>query len=248
MSRGRIKAILFIIVFLLVAAVIVSWLSGRDKVQKDPDPVDVTVVGDALIRGEEQGQSQGQSQSAEPAASQAPAQQPASTEPTPIPVATPSPTPAPTPTPDPNATPEPTPTPEPANVSSGVELGSGSFSSNTGTGLDLRADWVATANGGSQATVKVTVSVDSYSLHLSGTQGAVNLSLGEQYASIDEAQLQYDGRARVNTVFGTHSFTVTLGSDGSLSLPLAVEWHFGGKYGGTSLDVLECGGNVKLGQ
>ena len=40
--------------------------------------------------------------------------------------------------------------------------------------------------------------------------------------------------------------TVDLPESGSITLPLQVEWHFGGSYSGTALDVIECGGNVTL--
>lgn len=232
MSRGRIKAILFIIVFLLLAAVVISWLSGLDDRKSDPSSLQVP---DVTIP---------EAQESLPVAENTPVPVISSApQSTPVPVSTPSPTPAPTPTP---AAPTPTPAPTPSPVPAGVSLGSGSFRSETGTGLNLVAEWSARTVGSNQAEVTVKVSADSYSLYLSSMTGSINLSLGEQYTTMDQPAVQYDGRDKINTVFGTKTFTVTLPDSGSLSLPLAVEWHYRGSYGDTALDVIECGGSVAL--
>lgn len=235
MTKGRIKAILFIIVFLLVAAVVASWATGKDK-PKEPAAVTTTVDTPDLVIGDDQ--------QARPPETPSPA-----TTATPIPVATPSPTPAPTPTPaaEPTPTPAPTPTPTPAPsvepIPSGEVLGSGTFKSTTGTWLDIHADWTARSSGGAQAQITVVVSIDSYSLHLAAVPNSVNLSLGGQFVSLDAPAVDYDGRAAINTPIATKTFTVDL-ADAPYSL--AVEWHFGGTYGGQQLDVIECGGTIKL--
>ena len=226
MSRGRIKAILFIIVFLLIAAVIASWLTGRDKQNESPavnEPsgsTEITVIGD------------------EPTP-------PATHEtPTPAASATPIPVPAPTPTPAPDATPTPEPTPTPA--ATGLSLGSGSFRSDTGTALNLKAEWSAKTVSSTQAEITVTVSVDSYSLYLQAVPQSVHLSVGGQYASLDAPAVSYDGSAATNTVLGSKTFTVDLADGSAADYSVAVEWHFGGTYGGQELDVIECGGTISL--
>ena len=224
MTRGRIKAILFIIVFLLVAAVIVSWLTGRDKPVEPPAITADMGTPDIVID--------------DPVPSMTPIPV-ATPTPTPTPADTPAPTPAPTPTPTPTPTPEPTPEPIPT----GEELGSGSFKSTTGTWLDIRADWTARASGDSQAQITVVVSIDSYSLHLSAVPKSVNLSLAGQFVSLDAPGVDYDGSSAINTPIATKTFTVNL-ADAPYSL--AVEWHFGGVYGGQPLDVIECGGSISL--
>ena len=42
------------------------------------------------------------------------------------------------------------------------------------------------------------------------------------------------------------TFNVDLPVGSSNSYTLAVEWHFGGAYMNTPIDVLECGGNITL--
>jgi len=233
MTKGRIRAILFIIIILLVGAVVASWLTGKDRAN-DPGIIDIPVNTPDLVIDD--------SQPSQPADTQP---TPAAAPNTPIPVPTPTPapaaTPAPTATPEPTPTPSPTPSAEPQPV--GKDMGSGTFKSTTGTWLDLRADWTAVATGGTQVQITVVVSIDSYSLHLAAVPNSVNLSLGGQFVSLDGPAVDYDGRAALNTVLGTRTFTLDL-ADAPYSL--AVEWHFGGTYGGTQLDVIECGGTIVL--
>lgn len=71
-------------------------------------------------------------------------------------IPTTSPTETAQPTPDP--TPSPTPTPTPAATS-------GSFKSDTGTGLNIVADWTLTPNGDGTSTLTLKLSAESYSLY-----------------------------------------------------------------------------------
>ena len=94
MNKGRIKAVLLIVVFLLVVAVICSWLTGTDK--KDEQPADITnppeESSNVIVIDPNGSQSTAPVTTPAPPASSAPV-------PTPTPVPTPAPTPTPTPTP-----------------------------------------------------------------------------------------------------------------------------------------------------
>lgn len=229
MNKGRIKAVLFIIVFLLVVAVICSWLTGTDKnVEPENEPTPPPVESSSVVV-------------IDPQATQSGTSAPAAT-PTPAISAAPTPTPVPTPTP----TPAPTPTPTPPPVQYGESLGSGTFKSDTGTGLNLRADWSAKTVSDAKIEVTIKVSVDSYSLHLQAVPYAVKLSVNGEYVSMDAPAVDYDGTSATNTVFGSKTFTVSLSSGSAASIPVAIEWHFGGTYGGEELDVIECGGNISV--
>lgn len=226
MNKGRIKAVVLIIVFLLVVAVICSWLTGTDK--KDEQPADNTnppeESSNVIVIDPNSTQST------------APA-----TTPAPTPVPTPTPTPAPTPTPTPAPTPTPTPTP-----AYGDNLGSGTFKSDTGVPINLKADWSAKTISASQVEVTVKVSVDSYAIHLQAVPYAVKLSVNGEYVTMDAPAVDYDGSAATNTVFGTKTFTVSLSEGSSANIPVAIEWHFGGTYGGQEIDVIECGGTISV--
>ena len=226
MNKGRIKAVVLIIVFLLVVAVICSWLTGTDK--KDEQPADNTNPPEEssnVIVIDPNG-----SQSTAPA-----------TTPAPTPVPTPTPTPAPTPTP----TPAPTPTPKPTPTY-GDNLGSGTFKSETGVPINLKADWSVKTISASQVEVTIKVSVDSYAIHLQAVPYAVKLSVNGEYVTMDAPAVDYDGSAATNTVFGSKTFKVNLSEGSSANIPVAIEWHFGGTYGGQEIDVIECGGTISV--
>ena len=226
MNKGRIKAVVLIIVFLLVVAVICSWLTGTDK--KDEQPAENTNPPEEssnVIVIDPNG-----SQSTAPAIT-----------PAPTPVPTPTPTPAPTPTPTPAPTPTPTPTP-----AYGDNLGSGTFKSETGVPINLKADWSVKTISASQVEVTIKVSVDSYAIHLQAVPYAVKLSVNGEYVTMDAPAVDYDGSAATNTVFGSKTFTVNLPEGSSANIPVAIEWHFGGTYGGQEIDVIECGGTISV--
>lgn len=230
--KGKITAVLFIIVFILMVAVVCTFLTGWDR-DTPADPSDPTGSADVNILPPEPD-----------APSAAPSSAPTSSigiisspDITQVPAATPVPTPAPT------AAPVPTQAP----VSNyGTDLGSGSFRSSTGAKLDIQADWSAKTVSGSQVEVTVKVSLDSYSLHLQAVPNSVNVNLGGQYVSLDAPAVDYDGSAQINTVLASKTFTVDLAEGQSDDLSLAVEWHFGGTYGDVELPSIECGGTVSL--
>ena len=114
--KGKITAVLFIVVFTLIAAVVVTFLTARDI---QPDLVETT---------EAPSESSGVVVIVPSADVSAPVSTPVST-----PASTPTATSAPV------QTPAPTPTPA-ATSAPGVSLGSGSFSSDTQAKLNIRAD------------------------------------------------------------------------------------------------------------
>ena len=226
MNKGRIKAVLLIIVFLLVVALICSWLTNTDKTEEQPaENTNPPEESSNVIVIDPNG-----TQSAAPVN-------------TPAPATTPAPTPTPTPAPTPTPVPTPTPTPTPQY---GDSLGSGSFKSDTGLPINLRADWSVKTVSASQVEVTIKVSVDSYAIHLQAVPYAVKLNVNGEYVSMDAPAVDYDGSAATNTVFGSKTFTVNLSSGSSANIPVAVEWHFGGTYGGEQIDVIECGGTISV--
>ena len=225
--KNKITAILFIVVFLLVVAVVFTFFSSFNKGADAPDVsiIPTTDPGDADI-----------TYTPEPSQS---VYTPVPTLPASTPVPTPPPT--PTPTPVPSVEPEPTQT-----VSYGTELGSGSFRSETGAKLDIHADWSARTVSSSQAEITVKIILDSYSLHLQAVPNSVNINLGGQYVSLNAPAVDYDGSAALSTELASKTFTVNLAEGQTDSFSLAVEWHFGGTYGDVELPVIECGGTIGL--
>lgn len=220
MTRQKVKTAFIIIVLLLAVAIICSELTDATEEEEAPK---VTPTVEAVV------------ETPEPTPTPAP---------TPEPVITPAPTPAPTPTPTPTPTPEPTPTP--TLVHSGEQLGSGVFTSNTGVGLNIRADWSVVSVDNDSVEIAIKISTDSYAMTLMAVPYAVKLCVGEQYVTVDGPELNYTGNELINTPFGAKSFTVSAPVGSSVSVPVAVEWHYGGTYSDTVLDIIECGGYINI--
>ena len=125
-------------------------------------------------------------------------------------------------------------------------MGSGSFSSQTGLPINIRANWTATALDNDRVQVKVEVILDSYALHIAESYGALNVSVGDQYASSNTPAVDYDGNEKLSTVLGTTTHTLNLSAGESKNFTVAVEYHFGGTYSGEELPVIECGGSIQL--
>ena len=239
--KGKFTAVLFILVFVLIAAAVFTVLSGLDRSRApEPSPTPASVSG-------------GDTVNIVPDDTAATPYLLPSAEPTPAP--TPAPTPVPTvaPTLAPVSAPEPTPLPTaaPTTVPVQTTLASGSFSSQTGTWLNITADWSVTALDQNRAQVTVSVSAVSYALHYLAFPRSLNVSLDGQYVSLDPPSITYDGGEQAVHPLGTTNFTVELPANSSKALALQVEWQFNGEMGGPSgertlLPVIECGGTINV--
>ena len=138
---------------------------------------------------------------------------------TPVPPTSTPATPSPTPVP-------PTPTPLPS--------ASGSIRSNTGTGLNIVADW--SLNG---STLTVSVDAESYSLYSQRAWHGCSVTVGGQTYYIDTEPIEYDGAA-----LATHPLGSVTISGVSRGAQLEVSWHFQGTYGGTALDSITASGAI----
>ena len=235
MSKGRIKAVLFIIVFLLVIAVAVNLLmdmQSEKKAEATPtnDPYANTVTPSV--------ETQPALETPQPTPAIVPSVAPTAT---PAP-ATPVPTATPTPTPVPTATPEPV---QPV-IPQGEVIGSGSFTSDTGTPLNLRADWTATVLDSERVEVTVNVYLVSYQIEVRELYNAVNVSVGDQYASANSPAIKWENNTRLETLLASTVHTLSLPSGSSASFPLAAQYQFGGTYSKVELPVIECGGTIEL--
>ena len=159
--------------------------------------------------------------------------EPAAT-PTPTPEATPTPSPEPTPTPSPTPSPEPSaePTPEPAR--------SGSFRSDTGTGLEIVVDW-SLSGSGAETRLSLTLSAESYSLQTREIWKGAALTLGGEAFEFDTEAVDFAGPGQGTSVLGTLEAVI----DGSI-LPAQAElsWHFQGSYGGEELEYITASGTI----
>ena len=233
MSKGKIKAVLFIIVFLLAIAVAINLLVDMQSERK----AEATPTGDPYANTVTPSiETQPAVETAQPTPAAAPSTAPTAT---PVPA-----TPVPTLTP----TPVPTVTPEPAQpiIPQGEVIGSGSFTSDTGTPLNLRADWTATVLDSERVEVTVNVYLVSYQIEVRELYNAVNVSVGDQYASADSPAIKWENNTRLETLLASTVHTLSLPAGSSDSFPVAVQYQFGGTYSKVELPVIECGGTIEL--
>ena len=225
MRKGKIKAILFIVVFLLIMATAITLLLDMEKERREVqnlgyDPYNVTPA---------------------PTAAPTPTPMPVSTiMPTPVqptPVPTPPPTPVPTPTPAPTATPVPV----------GQAIGSGTFRSDTGVPMNVRAEWEALLLDESHVGVRVKVYLESYSLQIQNSRNAVNVSVGDSYVSADTPAVEIDDNANIHSsLLATTEHVVPLAGGQSKTFPVQVQYLFRGTYFRQEIDTVECGGVISL--
>ena len=223
MTSGKIKAVLVLIVFLLITAVVASWFVSRDEADAPSEPVESAApapVEDTVVEI-----------TPEPTA--------VLITPHPTPVPTPKPTPVPTPVPTP--TPAPLPTPVPVY---GETLGTGTFTSSYGMGIDLCIDWSVVTLNANEVTVSIRVSVLSGTLY-SG-EVPLGINVGGTYETLTAKAVNYDSTALAYNTLGTYSCTVAAPSGQTTSIPVQASWHFGGSYGDNEVPVLECGGYINV--
>lgn len=237
MDKARIKAVILILLFLLVLAIAVNLLLEMERDKREV----VTLPAESSLPAE----------TAAPAPLPTEAPAPAAPAATATPVPTQDPyidapaTPVPTLQPLPTATPAPT-APPAQTVPAGEEVGRGTFRSNTGVGLNLRAEWVAQVMDESHVKVTVQVFLDSYSLHITGATNAVNVSVGDSFVSANAPSVDIDDNASHESLLATTEHVVNLSAYERKSYPVQVEYQFGGVYQQKELPVLECGGPIEI--
>lgn len=147
----------------------------------------------------------------------------ATTAATTAPTATPSPTPSPTPTP----TAAPTPTPI-----VGTLTAQGSFSSDTGTSLNMAVNWSAVDNGDGTTTISLSGTVTSYSLSVMAN--SVSISFAGYSASTTAQSISVESSTyTISNLFST-SLTVPSGTAGDMT----VTWNYNGTYSDVTLDTI----------
>ncbi|MCR5090522.1 MAG: hypothetical protein K6C08_13550 [Oscillospiraceae bacterium] len=121
----------------------------------------------------------------------------------------------------------------------GVSVASGSFTSHTGTSLELIVDWRIEEDMGSR-TLYVSTSTASNALFSAALSNAVSLSLnGNTYYS-DSAPVSYGGNARITSPLANF---VIRNYPGGVS-QMNVNWTFNGVIGGVNLGVVSASSTI----
>ncbi len=131
----------------------------------------------------------------------------------------------------PEETPAPTPTPAPT--------ASGGIRSDTGTGLNMQANWRVYADASGKLKLQVDVNAVSYSFYTDALYQAVVLTVGGSSYSANSAAVQYGGKDLITSPIA--SFTVDAPPSGT---PISVVWNYKGSYSGKPLDQIIASGSV----
>ena len=132
-------------------------------------------------------------------------------------------------------------------IPTGTSLGSGTFRSDSGTSINIHADWTALVSGPSTVDITVTAYVDSYSLYTTASPDVLNIAVDGQYFSLASPAIEIPTTTQpVSTKINSRTVTVTLSGGETRNIPVEVIWQYRGTYGGTYLDSIECGGNITL--
>ena len=150
----------------------------------------------------------------------------------------------------PGSTPSPVNTPMPAadDAEGGdydlVDI-SGSFRSDTGTALNLVADWECISVSAKNVRLTITLSLESYSLSV-GERSANQLVLNGIPITYRTSSLEVPSGGLSKTELYTWSETLPLMEDGSLQQDLYAYWVFSGTYSGVEIDQLELSGHIAV--
>jgi hypothetical protein len=132
-------------------------------------------------------------------------------------------------------------------IPTGTSLGSGTFRSDSGTSINVHADWTALVSGANTVDITVTAYVDSYSLYTTASPDVLNIAVDGQYFSLASPAIEIPTTTTpVSTKINSRTVTVTLSGGETRNIPVEVIWQYRGTYGGTYLDAIECGGNITL--
>ena len=121
----------------------------------------------------------------------------------------------------------------------GGVIASGSFSSNSGTQLNIQLNWSVQRDMYGKKVLFVDVFATSYSLYTNG--GGVELSVNGMSYWANSASISYGGNTPVSNRLA--SFNV---ANVSGSVNLSAVWHFNGVYSGVSLGDIRAGGVISV--
>lgn len=120
-----------------------------------------------------------------------------------------------------------------------VPASDGSFSSNTGTNLNMTVSWRTEDLGNGNTRVYVMGTVSSYSIDVMNTRVSISFGSYSATATGSAIQVEDDSARRESPLFST-SLDVPAGTSGTMT----VEWAFNGSYSGVSLPTVQASGQV----
>ena len=118
----------------------------------------------------------------------------------------------------------------------------GSFRSDTGTYLNLVAEWAASDSGGESVTLRVLLSAESYSFNTSALYNSLQLTVNGTTYSANSPEVSYTGDALTRTPLAEFAVELPRGT-----ATVEAVWHYKGSYSGTELEDITASATISLG-
>ena len=205
MTKQKTHVFIALVLVLLIIAAVIAWLT-HDNSEQSQEP-DVTSA---------------------PVETEVPVTTAVPLEPTKTPEATAMP--VTTETPD-----EPIVTEAPQSEGQRTMNQSGSFKSDTGTKLNLIAEYNITSKNDSTLYVRVNIYVESYSLEIGARTGTIYVN-GQGYSFRSNSINHTDDNKLQKTMITTALVEVPAEIGDVLQMPISIDWNYRGSYSGKEIE------------
>ncbi len=113
----------------------------------------------------------------------------------------------------------------------------GSFSSQTGTSLNLLVSWNVQTDGFGQKTLNVAVCTTSYSLYTGALANAVELNVNGMVYTATPNAINYGGNTIATNVLASFTIPNAVGP-----ASITASWRFNGTYSGVPMNTITASG------
>ena len=128
----------------------------------------------------------------------------------------------------------------------GFMSASGSIGSDTGTTLNIHADWSTKTIDQSTIQIDVAVYCDSSVLYTTESPNALHVRVGEQNVELTAPMIEIKEETKISTLLNSTSFNVAVDTIKDSKIPLEVTWFYMGTYDSVFLGEIECDGYIDL--
>lgn len=116
---------------------------------------------------------------------------------------------------------------------------SGSFYSNTGTGVNLQVDWKTYRASDGRDMVRFTVSLNTYSLYVGERKNGLTIRMGDEKLTLDTAAISLPGGTKTTVTLGQCEMELK-----DESVNVEVSWAFRGSYSNVHMERITAAGFV----
>ncbi len=116
---------------------------------------------------------------------------------------------------------------------------SGSFYSNTGTGVNLQVDWKTYRASDGRDMVRFTVSLNTYSLYVGERKNGLTIRMGDEKLTLDTASISLPGGTKTTVTLGQCEMELK-----DESVNVEVSWAFRGSYSNVHMERITAAGFV----